>query len=296
MAVTITATGPTALRTYVFPDSNATMLTSAAAVTPAQGGTGIASYAVGDLIYASAGTTLAKLADVAVGQVLVSGGVGVAPAWSANPTLTTLTTGNGTAALPSLHGASANTGFYFASGTLPTVSVGGTAQQNWYDGGSQLLSTTMLAWATVLGGANDTGFTRTAPAVLALGNGTNADATGRLNLGVLAVGTNPAASGSVRIPAGGGVSARNDANTGDVLLISQQASDRIFLGGGGNFQISIDPGTNDILWAKPLVALGGGAAPTFGTIGGSGPTVAAQNTWLRMKDSAGAIIWLPVWK
>lgn len=59
----------------------------------ANGGTGLASYAVGDLIYASGATTLAKLADVATGSVFVSGGVGVAPAWSASPTLTTVTLG-----------------------------------------------------------------------------------------------------------------------------------------------------------------------------------------------------------
>lgn len=45
-----------------------------------------------------------------------------------------------------------------------------------------------------------------------------------------------------------------------------------------------------------LVALGGGAAPTLGTIGGSGPATAAQNTWLRMVDSTGAAFWVPVWK
>src|SRR5258706_13357307 len=89
MSILITATGPTALRTYTFPDSNATILTTASAVTPAQGGTGIASFTVGDLVYASGATTLAKLSDVAMGQILVSGGVGVAPAWSASPTLTT---------------------------------------------------------------------------------------------------------------------------------------------------------------------------------------------------------------
>ena len=61
-------------------------------VACANGGTGITSYAVGDLIYASAAPcTLSKLADVATGQVLVSGGVGVAPAYSATPTVTTLT-------------------------------------------------------------------------------------------------------------------------------------------------------------------------------------------------------------
>jgi hypothetical protein len=56
---------------------------------PGNGGTGIASYTVGDLLYASGTTTLSKLADVAVGSVLISGGVGTAPAWSAAPTLTT---------------------------------------------------------------------------------------------------------------------------------------------------------------------------------------------------------------
>jgi hypothetical protein len=45
------------------------------------GGTNIASYAVGDLLFASAATTIAKLADVATGNVLLSGGVGVAPSY-----------------------------------------------------------------------------------------------------------------------------------------------------------------------------------------------------------------------
>ena len=45
------------------------------------GGTGQASYAVGDLIYASTTTALSKLADVATGNALISGGVGVAPSW-----------------------------------------------------------------------------------------------------------------------------------------------------------------------------------------------------------------------
>lgn len=45
------------------------------------GGTGFASYAVGDLLYANTTTTLAKLADVATGSVLKSGGVSTAPSW-----------------------------------------------------------------------------------------------------------------------------------------------------------------------------------------------------------------------
>jgi hypothetical protein len=47
----------------------------------ARGGTGIASYTIGDLLYASAATTLSALADVATGNVLRSGGVAAAPAW-----------------------------------------------------------------------------------------------------------------------------------------------------------------------------------------------------------------------
>lgn len=53
----------------------------------ANGGTNIASYTIGDLLYASGATTLSKLADVAVGRLLVSGGVAAAPAYSATPTL-----------------------------------------------------------------------------------------------------------------------------------------------------------------------------------------------------------------
>jgi hypothetical protein len=46
-----------------------------------KGGTGLTSYAVGDIVYASASTTLAKLAGVATGNSLISGGIGVAPSW-----------------------------------------------------------------------------------------------------------------------------------------------------------------------------------------------------------------------
>lgn len=45
------------------------------------GGTGQSTYAVGDLLYASASTTLSKLADVATGNALISGGVTTAPSW-----------------------------------------------------------------------------------------------------------------------------------------------------------------------------------------------------------------------
>ena len=54
---------------------------NATAIGVVYGGTGLTSYAVGDIIYASGATTLAKLADIAAGNALISGGVGVAPSY-----------------------------------------------------------------------------------------------------------------------------------------------------------------------------------------------------------------------
>jgi hypothetical protein len=62
----------------------------------ARGGTGNAAYAVGDLLSASATTpTLSRVAAVAAGQVLSSAGTGTLPAWSATPSVTTITGGSG---------------------------------------------------------------------------------------------------------------------------------------------------------------------------------------------------------
>ena len=52
-----------------------------ATLVATSGGTGQSSYAVGDLLYASTTTALSKLADVATGNALISGGVSTAPAW-----------------------------------------------------------------------------------------------------------------------------------------------------------------------------------------------------------------------
>ena len=42
------------------------------------------------------------------------------------------------------------------------------------------------------------------------------------------------------------------------------------------------------------IALGGGAVPTLGTIGGSGPTAAAQSQWVEI-DIGGTPHWIPAW-
>ena len=62
------------------PNLDTSKLTSGA-LPVARGGTGLGSYAIGDLLYASGASALSALADVATGNALISGGVGAAPTW-----------------------------------------------------------------------------------------------------------------------------------------------------------------------------------------------------------------------
>src|ERR1019366_10207652 len=65
----------------IVTNTAAGVLGTTATIPVANGGTNIASYTTGDLLYASGATTLSKLADVATGSCLISGGVGVAASW-----------------------------------------------------------------------------------------------------------------------------------------------------------------------------------------------------------------------
>lgn len=77
-------------------------------ITPGYGGTGITAYTIGDIMYASGATTLSRLADVATGNVLLSGGVTAAPFWGKVGLTThisgTLGVGNGGTGATSLNG------------------------------------------------------------------------------------------------------------------------------------------------------------------------------------------------
>ena len=138
-------------------------------VSVANGGTGISSYAIGDIIYASGTTTLSKLAGVSVGQFLLSGGVATAPAYSGTALTyvgTVLTTPN-LAALSTINlGASSSaTGIlYFKnSGNANTVGVQTGATSASYTltlptaqgGASTFLQNNgsgVLSWATAASG------------------------------------------------------------------------------------------------------------------------------------------------
>ena len=74
-------TGLTATSSTTNPITTSGTFTLGGTLVAVNGGTGQSSYVVGDLLYASTTTALSKLADVATGNALISGGVGVAPAW-----------------------------------------------------------------------------------------------------------------------------------------------------------------------------------------------------------------------
>jgi hypothetical protein len=80
-------------------NANAIQVIGWKTVPATAGGTGQTSYAVGDILYASSTTALSKLADVATGNALISGGVNTAPFWGKIGLTThvsgTLAVGNG---------------------------------------------------------------------------------------------------------------------------------------------------------------------------------------------------------
>ena len=128
------------------------------AVSAPLGGTGQTSYAVGDLIYADTTTSLAKLADIAVGSALISGGVGSAPTYGKIGLAT------------------------HVSGTLPVLN-GGTGVTSSTGSGSTVLSTSPTLITPALGTPSalvGTNITGTATAFTASNVTTNANLTGNV--------------------------------------------------------------------------------------------------------------------
>jgi hypothetical protein len=107
------------------------------AIAADHGGTGITSYAIGDIIYASGTSTLSKLSDIATGNALISGGVTTAPSWG-KIGLTTHVSGT----LPIANGgtngtATATAGAVaYGTGTAYAFTLAGTAGQVLISGGA----------------------------------------------------------------------------------------------------------------------------------------------------------------
>ena len=95
------------------------------------GGTGQTVYTIGDVLFASTSTALSKLADVATGNALLSGGVGIAPAYGKVGLTThvdgTLPVANGGTGAATLTGYVKGTGTtaMTASATVPVADVSG---------------------------------------------------------------------------------------------------------------------------------------------------------------------------
>jgi len=125
------------------------------AVSAIRGGTGQTSYAVGDLLFANSSTSLARLADVATGAALISGGVGVAPSWGKIGLTThvsgTLAVGNGGTGATTLTGylKGNGTSAFTASASIPVADVTGAAP---------LDSPTFTGTVTIPAGASISGF------------------------------------------------------------------------------------------------------------------------------------------
>lgn len=107
-------------------NANAVQVIGWKVVPATAGGTGQTSYTTGDILYASSTTALSKLADVATGNALISGGVGVAPSWG-KIGLTTHVSGT----LPIANGGTNQTSFTGKSGNIcGLVFFDGTSFQN----------------------------------------------------------------------------------------------------------------------------------------------------------------------
>lgn len=132
------------------------------------GGTGQSSYAVGDLLYASSTTALSKLADVATGNALISGGVGIAPSWG-KIGLTTHVSGTLGATNGGTGLSSATTGdLLYASGTNTWASLADVATGNALISGGVGVAP---SWGKV-------GLTTHISGTLAVGNGGTGNTTG----------------------------------------------------------------------------------------------------------------------
>lgn len=66
---------------FITPGSRASRKRSPQVTPASQGGTGLTTYTVGDLVVASSANLLSPLSDAATGNALITGGVGAAPSY-----------------------------------------------------------------------------------------------------------------------------------------------------------------------------------------------------------------------
>ena len=175
----------------------------------ANGGTNQSTYTTGDLLYASAANTLNKLADIATGSYLRSGGVSTAPLWS------TLVLPNSATADRVVYATSTNTWGESANlafnGTVLTVSGFGT--HSFSTGGTGV---NRLEIRNTTAGTGNFGN-------LAVGNDSSATATGvyAFSSTYTESGASFPSGGLVQVEGAGGLSLQAIHVSGDVRIYSR---------------------------------------------------------------------------
>jgi len=147
-------------------------ITVAGTLVTANGGTGLSSFASGDIMYYSSGTAMSKLTIGSANQILTSSGT--APQWStlSGVAVTTFSAGT-TGFTPS----TATSGAITLAGTLATTN-GGTGLTSFTSGGAvYATSTSALTTGTLPVTAGGTGLTTLTAGYIPYGNGTSAFAS-----------------------------------------------------------------------------------------------------------------------
>ena len=235
--------GTTGLTLTGGPITTTGTLTLGGTLAVANGGTNVASYAIGDILYASASTTLSKLADVATGNALISGGVTTAPAWGKIGLAT------------------------HVSGTLP-VANGGTNATSFTNGQLLIGNTTgnTLTAATLTAGTNVT-----------ITNGTGTITISSSSSGGTVTSVNGSGGTTGLTLTGGAITTSGTLTLGGTLAVANGGTGATSFTNG---QLLIGNTTGNTLTAATLTA-GTGVTITNGTgtitISSSGGTVTSVN-------------------
>lgn len=246
----------------------------------ARGGTNIASYAIGDLIQATGATTLTALASPSAGSFLRSGGVTTASVWSTTKWTNSATTGDilfASGANQYANLADVAAGSFLRSGGVSTAPVWSTtAWPNSATTGDILTATSANTYANVaavaVGRVLGSQGVATAPAWL-----TNVTATSFASLGTVA------SAGFLRLANTDAVLARNNADDGNVALLTSNSSNQVVLGGTNATALTFTDGTRSLFWrvaAAPTISSGFGTTPSIAgtpsafkvTVGSGGDT------------------------
>lgn len=243
---------------------------NASTIGAAYGGTGQSSYTIGDLLYASGATALSRLAGVATGNALISGGIGSAPSWGKVGLTThvsgTLPVANGGTGVTALSSLTAN-----PSASVGLTAVNGSASTFMRSDGapalSQSISPTWTGNHTFAPSSGNTTFT--AGYVLV---GTTSATLGAANRGVLEV--NGSSSSIIGLSVAGTSEGYFYCDGSTVYLVTSAA-------GGG---LPLHLGTNDVvrMAITSAGAVGIGTTAPKGLLG-----VASSNAG----DGAGVTAW-----